>query len=169
MSVAIGGAWALFAALWASEALPTPGLLGAPADIALVLVIVWSYVRRPEEAIAIAVVGGFATDLLSSQPLGVSVLALLPAALAGGFREARVLDTDWVSTMAVTLVATIVYHLILLTLLTMAGTAPPIGEAMREVALPAALVNALLAPLFYVAIWLGSLDLRASRRQLRAG
>lgn len=169
MSIAIGGAWAMLAVLWYSAALPVPALFGGSADALLLIVLVWACVRRPEEAIAIALVGGFATDLLSDQPLGITVLALLPAALAGGLRSARMLDTDWVSSMILAAGATLAYHVILLALLTAAGNGPPIGEALREEALPASLTNALLAPIIHLIIWLGSFDIRAERRQLPTG
>lgn len=159
----------MLATLWYAADLPVPSLFGGSADLLLLIVLVWAYVRRPEEAIAIALVGGFTTDILSDQPIGVTALALLPAALAGGLRSARLLDTDWLSSMFLAVGATLAYHVILLTLLTAAGTGPPLAEALRDEALPATLTNALLAPLFHLTVWLGSFDVRAERRQLPAG
>ncbi len=167
MSVAIGAGWVVFVALWHSADLPVPTLLGARADIVLVVILVWAYVRSPEDAIILALIGGLTLDLLSDQPTGISVLALLPAAVAGSVKGARMLDTEWLSTVALAVVVTLAYHVVLLALLSMTGGEPPLLETLRGQALPAAVLNALIAPLLYLLLWAASFDLRLSRRQLR--
>lgn len=167
MSLILGGAWLLLAALWQAAALPQPSLLGSPVDFAVVLVLVWAYVRSPEDAIVLAVIGGIAIDALSAQPLGVTVLALLPAAVLGSIRGARMLDTEWGSTILLALAATLVYHLVLLTMLNLTLTAPIPGSVFIDQALPAALLNALIAPIVYLIVWTASFDVRPTRRQIR--
>lgn len=167
MSLAAGGAWLVLAALWQAAALPAPALLGAHADIAVVIVLVWAYVRSPEDAAVLALIGGLTLDGLSDQPLGFSVLALLPAAVAGSVRGARILDTDWFSTVLLVVVATLAYHALLLGLLTISGEQLPVGTLYLEEALPAAVLNGLIAPLVYLVVWAASFDVRPSRRQLR--
>ncbi|HWO93271.1 MAG TPA: rod shape-determining protein MreD [Dehalococcoidia bacterium] len=167
MSIIIGGMWVTFVVLWESAGLPLPALFGAPADVLLLIVFAWAYVRSPEEAIGVAIIGGFAADLLSDHPLGITVLALLPATVIGSVRGARLLDTDWVSTMLLGAAATLVYDVILLGLLRLSGDVSGLADALVHEAPAAALLNALLAPLVYLVVIAGSRDVRAARRQIR--
>lgn len=167
MSVIVGVAWIVFAVMWQTAGLPVPGLFGARADVALLIVLAWSYVRSPEDALVLAFAGGMALDGLSSHALGISVLALLPTVVLGTLRGARVLDTDWMMTMVLAVLATLSYHAILVALLAMTGNAPAPVDAFARNGLPAALMNAMLIPPLYLALLVGSLDMRIQRRQIR--
>lgn len=168
MSVAVGVAWIVLAALWESAALPEPSLAGVPGDAVLLIILLWAYIRSAEQAIAMALVAGLTLDLASSHPVGISALALFPAAILGSVRGARILDTDWLVAVALAAVATISYHLLLWSLLRLSGVGPEFGLVWGD-ALTAAMLNGLLAPLLYLLLRLASFDMRLSKRQIRTG
>lgn len=168
MSVAIGVAWIVFAALWESAALPEPSLAGVPADAVLLIILLWAYIRSAEQAIAMALVAGLALDLMSSHPVGISALALFPAAVMGSIRGARILDTDWIVAVVLAAAATISYHLLLWSMLRLSGVGPEFGLVWGDV-LTATMLNGLLAPLLYLILRITSFDMRLSKRQIRTG
>ena len=167
MTIIPGVIWVVLIALWESAGLPVPGLLGAAADLALLVVLMWAYARNPADAIILAVVGGVTMDVLSGQPLGITVLALLPATVVGSIRGARMLDTEWLSTIVLAAVATMAYHVVLITMLQLTEGGLPIGTLLSQQLLPAIIVNALLAPVVYLIVWAASFDVRPARRALR--
>lgn len=68
-----------------SVVMPFLALHGVKVDVVLLLVTAWSIRRGVEAGVLWALVGGIFLDLLSAQPLGVSVVALgCVAALVGG-------------------------------------------------------------------------------------
>lgn len=167
MSLALGATWVVFVVLWQTAGLPVAGLAGGHADVLMLIVLVWAYLRSPRQAIALAVIGGFTVDILSAHAPGVTVLALLPAAAIGGFQGIKLLDTDWVSPAILAVGSTVVFHFILLVLLNVQGGAPPLWDAMTSTVLASAVVNGLVTPLLYAFVWLASFDVRPSRRRLR--
>jgi rod shape-determining protein MreD len=167
MSIAIGVVWIVLAVIWQAAALPVPALFGARADLAVLIVLAWSYVRSPQDAVILAFAGGIVQDGLSYHALGISTLALLPVVVLGSFRGARMLDTDWVTTMFMAAAATLAYHALLLSLIAVTGDGPsPIGALVRQ-GVPSALMNALLMPPLYLVLLVASIDFRVQRRQIR--
>ena len=167
MSLVVGAAWLILAAIWQTAALPVPSMLGAPADIAPLIILMWAYVRSPEDAVVLALIGGLTIDVAGNQPPGITVLALLPATVVGSIRGARMLDTEWLSTILLAFTATFAYHIVLIALLSLTGEALSAGAMLRQQALPASVLSAVLAPPLYFLVWAASFDVRPSRRQIR--
>ena len=88
-------------------------------------------------------------DVLND-PIGVSVLAMLPIVPLAAVRERHPTQSEFVPTVVVVVVASLSYHLIYMVVLTSLGEDVPWLQSPVEVLLPAALLDAVLTPLFYL-------------------
>ncbi|KPK47885.1 MAG: hypothetical protein AMJ77_01690 [Dehalococcoidia bacterium SM23_28_2] len=142
----------LFAALAQVAAAPYFPLLGVTANPLLVLLVCWAMVRGPEETMALIPVAGIFKDLITTDPVGASVLALLPIVPLAAIRERRPTESEFLPTLAVVAAASLSYHLIYMIVLTAVGDGPPWLQSPVRVILPAALFNALITPIFYLPV-----------------
>jgi rod shape-determining protein MreD len=141
----------LLAALIESALLPTAlGSLPRP-NLVLIIACAWSALRG-YEAYAWALGGGLALDLLSSAPFGAHT-----AGIVLGNVIAMLLDrfpmpaeffraTNWVA------IATLVYHVVQLTLLNAVGRGIGLPLALFGTILPLLLINPVLSLLAYAAL-----------------
>lgn len=127
-------------------------LLGVTANPLLVVLMCWAIVRGPRETMVLIPLAGTFKDLISSDPVGVSVLALLPIVPLAATRERWPTESDFLPTLAVVAMASLCYHLLHMMVLTAVGDGPPWLQSSTRVILPAALFNALLTPIFYMPI-----------------
>jgi rod shape-determining protein MreD len=127
-------------------------LLGVTANPLLVLLVCWSMVRGPRETMVLIPIAGIFKDLMTSDPVGVSVLALLPIVALAAIRERRPMESEFLPTLAVVVVASLCYDLVYMVVLTAVGDGPPWLQTPIRVVLPAALFNALLTPLLYLPV-----------------
>jgi rod shape-determining protein MreD len=119
---------------------------GAQPDLMLLVVLIWSVVRGVEEGMVWGFIGGLVIDLLSGGPLGATVLALLAVALLAGQQWGQGIGSSVVRLLLLTFVAVLVFHLILLIILSWTGYNVTWGWAILQVAGPSALLNASLSP-----------------------
>jgi rod shape-determining protein MreD len=119
---------------------------GARPDLMLLVVLIWSVVRGMEEGMVWGFIGGLIIDLFSGGPLGVTVLALLAVALLAGQPWGQGIGSSVIRLLLVTFVAVLVFHLILLIILSWTGYNVAWGWAILQVAGPSALLNASLSP-----------------------
>jgi rod shape-determining protein MreD len=127
-------------------------LLGVTANPLLVLLMCWAMVRGPKETMLLIPLAGTFKDLITTDPVGTSVLALLPILPLAAIRERWPTESEFVPTLAVVAVASLCYHLLYMMVLTAVGDGPPWLQTPTRVLLPAALFNALLTPIFYLPI-----------------
>lgn len=149
----------VFVALAQVAAVPYFPLLGVTANPLLVLLTCWAMVRGPRETMVLIPFAGAFKDLITTDPVGTSVLALLPIVPLAAVRERWPTESEFLPTLAAVAVASLSYHLLYMILLTAVGDGPPWLESPVRVLLPAALFNALLAPVFYLPVrWATSLS-----------
>lgn len=125
-------------------------LLGVTANLLLVLLACWAIIRGPTEVMILIPVAGLFKDLITADPVGVSLLALMPIVLLAAIRERRPTESEFLPAVAVVAAASITYDLLYLIALTAVGDAFSWPQALIRVLLPSMLFNALLTPIFYV-------------------
>jgi len=94
------------------------------------------------------------------------MLAMLPIFPLAGVRERHPTQSEFVPTVAVVAVASLCYHLVYMVVLTSLGEDVPWRQSPVEVLLPAALLDAVLTPLFYLPLLLVT-TVTESRARLR--
>ena len=153
----IGLALALVGALLQATVAARYPVFGVQLDLVPVAVIAWSTLRRFEDALVWAALGGLALDLFSAMPLGSSVVALTLAALvsatiAGSLRTIH----SWLIALAIP-VGALTYYLSATLLMALVGMPVSWVELYRGVVGPAVLVDTLLGPAVLIVLaWLSS-------------
>jgi len=82
--------------------MPYIEILGVTPDFVLVFVAAWAVVRGHEEAAIVAPLAGLIKDLATSDPLGMSILALTPIVLLAAATRIRAVDTEFSDTVSST-------------------------------------------------------------------
>ncbi len=124
-------------------------------DVVLVVVLAWNLAQHESDGPLWALLGGLLADLLSGGPLGAATLALLALSLLIALTEGRLYHGNWAVALLVSLVGTILYHLLYLAVLSLTGVPVQWDEALTRVTLPSTILNLLLMlPTFQIAKWL---------------
>jgi rod shape-determining protein MreD len=132
-------------------------ILGVHVDLVLVAVIAWAALRRFEDGLVWAVLGGLALDLFSALPLGTSVVALALAALVGAAIAGSLRTIHQFLIALAVPVGALTYYLSATLLMALGGLPVSWVELYRGVVGPAVLVDTLLAPLMLIVLaWLSS-------------
>lgn len=152
-------------ALLQASLAPLVQIAGVRPDLVLAAVVCWGILRGPREALVWALAGGLAVDLLSPAPFGVYTLALLLVGILTGLGELAVFSAGLALPVLAVAVGTVLYHLAAYALLQAAGIPLPWGDSLRYLTLPAALVNALLAPLVFGGLAVASSRMPQKERQ----
>jgi rod shape-determining protein MreD len=147
----------------------------AQPDLTLLVVGAWSLRRGIEEGGIWAFVGGIALDLLSAGPFSAFMFALLAASLVLGVdpstgmgrRQTRPFGGNPVALILVVVLATLTFHLVLLTMLQLARHPFDWVYAGTDVIVPRVLFNLVLMPFVYRS--LGWLDRRTRSEELAMG
>lgn len=145
--VALAGAF-LGAVLTASLS-PYVRVLGVAPDFVLIFAACWAMVRGQGEAMFVVPLAGLLRDLTTSDPLGLSVLALSPIVFLALLRELRPVESDFLPALAVVATASLAYSIISMTVLTAVGDDVPWGTALLGVAVPSMVINPLFAVIVY--------------------
>jgi len=124
-------------------------ILGVTPDLVLIFAASWAVVRGQQEAMVIVPLIGFVEDLVTSDPLGMSTLALMPIVLLAAATRLRAVDTQFVPTVVVVACGSLTYGIISMTVLAITGQTVDWTDAALRVILPSCLVNALFTPLVY--------------------
>ncbi len=141
-------------------------LMGATANPLLALLMCWAMVRGPREAMVLIPLTAVFKDLITDDPVGISVLALLPIVPLAAVRERHLTQSEFVPIVVVVAVASISYHLVYMVVLTSLGEDIPWAQSPLRVLVPAALLDAVLTPLFYLPLrWVTTIT--ESRARLR--
>lgn len=160
-------------ALAEAAVLPHARVGGAQPDLMLVIVGAWSLRRGVEEGAVWAFIGGMVLDLLSAGPFAASMFALLAVSLVWGVdpstglgrRRGEGLSGGPLPLVVGMVLATLVFHVVLLTALQLTGRSIDWLDATRRVIAPRAIFNLALIPFIYR--MLGRLDRRTRREGLR--
>jgi rod shape-determining protein MreD len=144
MNLTIAAAVAVMAALVEFTVVPYLKIGEAALHPVLVIGVVWVIVGGFESGLAWAFVGGLALDILGQRPLGASAFSLLiaiaVASMIGGFLSRIRIGAP----IAATLVASLVYSMLLLASTTALTSAPLDGGALSPVG-PSAVYDTVLA------------------------
>ena len=108
------------------------------ADLLVRLLQVWGFV------------GGLAVDALSGAPFGAVTLSLIAAGGLSGLGQATVVRARFLFPSAAAFLATILSSIIFLLVLEVSGQPLPWWDALLRVAMPSALLNAVLMPLVFL-------------------
>lgn len=121
---------------------------GAP-DLVFLVVVSWSLLSNPRDALLWAIIGGVLQDLLSLVPLGTSALGLVVVAFAANTLFSQLSRRNLVIPPLVAGVGTVIYHAAMLGAMWIANLHVPLGRGLLYVTLPTIVYNVLLAvPVF---------------------
>lgn len=155
MRYVVAVAVAFFLAVFSVSAMPYVKVLGVTPDFVLIFAVCWAVVRGQEEAWFVVPAAGLMRDLTTSDPLGTSMLALIPVVLLATAVRLRALDTDFIPTVAVVAMSSLAYGIISMSVLAITGQNVVLGDALVRVILPSIVVNALFCPIVYLPVkWL---------------
>ena len=144
-----------FLAVLGVSAMPYVKVLGVTPDLVLIFAACWAMVRGQREALVVVPLAGLMRDLTTSDPLGTSVLALSPIVLLAAIRELQAIESGLVPALVVVGIGSLSYGLLSMTVLAATGQEMPWVDGLLWVVLPAAVVNALFAPVLYLPVrWL---------------
>ena len=133
---------------------PYVEVLGVTPDLVLIFAASWAIVRGQDEAVVVVPVAGFLRDLLTSDPLGTSALALAPIVVLAAVVRLRSVDTEFIPTTLVVASGSLTYGIISMTVLALTGQTLAWTDAVFRVLLPSCLVNAVFTPLVYMPVHL---------------
>lgn len=155
MRYAVAFIGAFFAAVVTASVAPYVRVLGVTPDVVLIFAACWAMVRGEREAMVVAPMAGLLRDLTTSDPVGTSVVALSPIVVLAVLRDLRPVESDFLPVLAVVAVASLVYAVVSMTVLTAVGDDVPWGRGLLRVAFPSMLVNALFSVAVYIPMrWL---------------
>ncbi|MCH7580654.1 MAG: rod shape-determining protein MreD [Chloroflexi bacterium] len=160
MNYAIGVFAVLVAVISQVAIMPAFSVFGVQPNLVIVLLVAWMAARGRQEALVLIPIAGFTQGLLDSQPLGLAMLALAPLTLMTDFRELRLVDSEILPAIALTMAATVVYESTIMVTLVLTGESVTWLASVTNVLVPAAMANALLLIPVYWLIRISSLDLR---------
>ena len=163
MSLAVGIAAVLLAALAQAAVMPSFWVFGVHPSLIIVLLVSWMSIRGQREALFLIPAAGFVLGLLADEPVGLAMLALAPLVLMTEVRELRLVESELVPAIFLTVVGTLVYETTVLISLAMRGEPVSWLASVIDVLVPAAIANALLLLPVYAVLRLASLDLRRPR------
>jgi rod shape-determining protein MreD len=154
----------LAAAILQTSVMPHLAIWGVFPDLPLLIVVNWSLVRGAREGIVWGFVAGIALDLLSGAPFGAATLSLMVVGLLSGLAPTSVAHAQLVLPPVTVFLATLAYDLIFLSVVQVAGHSVDWGGTLLRIALPSALLNAVLTPPFF---WIArTLDRWIARREM---
>jgi rod shape-determining protein MreD len=154
------------AALLQTVTLSHVDLGGGRPDLVLLLALVWAFMEGSDRGALWGFLGGLMLGLLSGGPLGATALALLVGCFVTGQRWGQGLGIELVRLLLLAFAGALTYHLVLLAALALTGHAVAWMPWILRVAIPSALLNALLSPFVWQPFrWL---DRRSRRRGLLA-
>ncbi len=141
----LAGLLIVFAAALAQAAvLPEFSVFGVQPNLLIVVLIAWMSVRGKQETLPLIAAAGFLQGLLDSQPLGLAMLALAPLVLMTEVRELKLVESDLLPAILLTVLATFAYEGTMLISLAVTGERLDWYGSVLNVLLPAAIANALL-------------------------
>lgn len=147
----------VFVALLQATLMPHLVIWGVFADLPLLLVVSWSLLRGPREGIIWGCIAGVAIDLFSGAPFGAATLALIAVGFLSGLGQRTVFRARAALPLATVFLATILYDLVFLSVVQVSGQPVAWLESLFRLALPSAVLNAVLVPLAFVLMrWLNS-------------
>ncbi len=120
-------------------------LLDGRPDLILLAVVGWGISSKARDSMVWALIGGLSLDLLSNLPFGVTAINLILIAYLISFSEGRFWESHILMPMGVTLVASLLYHMLSLIIIWLLGKQVDLGMALFRIILPSTFLNILFA------------------------
>ncbi|MCL4560429.1 MAG: rod shape-determining protein MreD [Chloroflexi bacterium] len=120
-------------------------LLYGTADLVLLALTAWGLQERVETAWIWAFIGGVMVSFVSGLPFFTPLIGYLLVTALTRYLRRRVWQTPILVMFLATFVGTLILHGLSLAALELAGDPYPLGESLRLITLPSALLNLLLA------------------------
>lgn len=127
-------------------------VFGVFHDLPVLLVVSWSLLRGVREGVIWGFIAGVVIDLLSGAPFGAATLSLMAAGLLAGLAKRSAFSSHVVFPSVVAFLATIMYSLLLLSIVWIAGQAAIWQDGLVTIILLSAVVNAALIPLVFAVL-----------------
>jgi rod shape-determining protein MreD len=167
--IAIAAVIAMLLAMLHVSAMQYVDILGVTPDLLLVFAACFAVLRR-DESLVVVPLAGLMRDLTTNDPLGTSVLGFVPIVLLASIVQVRAMDSRFLSAVAVCFSGSLAYTAITMIVLSVTGQEIQWTDSLVRVALPAAFVNTLCTPVFYLPLnWLTGDGLTAGSLPGRAG
>jgi rod shape-determining protein MreD len=139
-------------ALLQASFFPSIGLVSVRPDLVLVVVVIWAVLRGAREALLWAAAGGAMLDLLSGAPFGTAMLAMVVVAFLSSIGEISLFRHSLVLPLVTVFWASVIYSLLYLFVLRTHEYSVEWLGTLRQVVVPTALLNTVVAPLVYAAL-----------------
>ena len=127
-------------------------LLEGTGDLILLFVIAWALQGRVRSAWQWAIIAGVLVSLVTALPYFIALAGYLTITLMARLLQHQVWQTPILAMFVMTFVGTVVFHLLSISGLALAGTTLPIQESLTLVTLPSALINLILALPVYTVV-----------------
>ena len=151
------------AALLQTSFMPAFPVFGVVPNLVLALAACWTIIRGQQEAMVVVPLAGLCLGLGASQPIGVAILAVMPILLLSEFAPLRLTPSNFLLTLALVFLSSLVYEIVLLVALLAQGETVGWLSAFTRAVLPTAIVSVLFTPPLYWLIWSRSEGLRRAR------
>lgn len=117
---------------------------GAVPGLVLLAVVNWGILRGPDEGMLWALIGGFCLDLVSGWPIGTGTIAMVVIASVVSLGGSTFIRTHILLPPATIVLATMLYYTVAYFLLQSMQYPVDWIAGLRDIALPAAVYNAVL-------------------------
>jgi cell shape-determining protein MreD len=146
-----GALIACFLAIVQASSVEQFKILGVSPNLMLVFLVAWLVIRGLDDVLPMVFVAGVTFGLVGLQSPGVVLLALLPIAGLGAFREMHVIHSDLILVLALVFGASLAYEVVTLASVMATGGGFDVAAALRATVIPAAIVNVVIAgPVYFI-------------------
>jgi rod shape-determining protein MreD len=150
VTYAIAFAVALFLSLAHVTVMPYIEVLGVTPDLLLIFAACFAVLRTQEESLVVVPLAGLLHDLMTSDPLGMSMLAFSPLVLLSAAASMRAMESRFLSAVFVATAGSVLYVLISMVVLGATGQTIDVVDSIVSLVLPLAIVTALFTPPVYM-------------------
>lgn len=152
MTYLIGLPLMALAAVIQSTVLARFPIFGGRVDLVLLLALSWTLVGEWQGGMIWGLLGGLSLDTLSGGPFGATAIGLMVVTYLAAFSEGRFWRSHVLLPLATALLASVLYHLLTLSLLTITGHSIDWVYSLTRLSLPAMLLNTLCMLPIYVLV-----------------
>lgn len=130
--------------------IPHLALWGVFADLPALVVVSWSLLEGTRQGVVWGFIAGLIVDLFSGAPFGAATLSLMAVGALSGLGQAAVFRTHVALPLLAMFLATLVYDLLFLLVVQIAGTPVAWLDSLARIVLPSAVLNTVLMPVVYL-------------------
>jgi rod shape-determining protein MreD len=118
-------------------------IFGGEIDLVLLLALSWTLIGEWQGGVLWGLMGGLSLDTLSGGPFGATAIGLITVTYLAGLTEGRFWRSHVLLPLATALLGSVLFHLIMLSLLTITGHPLDWVYSLTRLTLPAVLLNTL--------------------------